>query len=216
MTWGSTVLNANTPYESFHHRHRRTVNPEAALPLWSSRSSRDMMKSSLELNERAQTARSRSRRRGQPEGPRAGTASHSARRPRIAASPRAARNLGLAMSQSRSLGLHFPLVVTPPPTPPPRTPPAVFIGGSGFSRLLSMKLKTPRNDSSRRLGYTDLDWLLSLTSFEELMTVRDFSHTFLTHFSHSSSQFSHSRPRTKGLRESPPLPERAATVWVRV
>lgn len=172
MTWGSTVLNANTPYESFHHRHRRAVDPDqrAALPMWSSRSSRDMMRSSLELTDRAQTARSDSRRRRGRELERAGTAV-SARRPRVATMPHAARNFRLAVSQSRSLGLHFPLAVTPPPTRPPRTPPAVFLGGSGFSRLLTAKLHTPLHGSSRRLGYTDIHWLLSLSGFEQLMKI---------------------------------------------
>eukprot|EP01043_Picozoa_sp_COSAG02_P125028 COSAG02_NODE_62136_length_266_cov_1.520958_1_plen_32_part_01 len=32
MTWGSTVLGANTLYESFHHRHRGDYTPGRAPP----------------------------------------------------------------------------------------------------------------------------------------------------------------------------------------
>ena len=64
MTWGSTVLQANTPYESFHHRQRRNACRDNAerkamraregdYPRWGSASSRTMARRSLELRERA-------------------------------------------------------------------------------------------------------------------------------------------------------------------
>lgn len=175
MTWGSKVLGASTPYESFYHRRSSRYVKGEAPPPWSSRSSREMMRASLELQQRerradtasgAVSARNRSPRSR-------GSAAASARRPRVARTARAARNPELAVSQSDALRLHFPLVVTPPPTPQPTPPPAQFVGGGSFRRVLlqTTALGTPLKQSSRRLGYTDLDWLLSLTGLEELLSV---------------------------------------------
>ena len=171
MTWGSTVLQANTPYESFHHRQRRNACRDDAerkamrarqgdYPRWGSASSRAMARRSLELRERAQTARS--------------TGSLTRRR---LGTPRTPREI--AALQTQALGLHFPLMPTPPPPATPTPPPPRFAasgggGGRGFGHVMGggmMRSLSRLAKQYLRLGYVDLDWLLALDDLDDLLSV---------------------------------------------